>query len=220
MDARQEKGLILAKGARLIAGSTWTVPSQSNQTGAYLVDAEKVTCTCPDFELRRERCKHLFAVEFSRTVETKPDGTTVVIEKVTLTKQTYVQDWPKYNAAQVAEKETAQTLLRGLCDGIATHAHSGRGRKPISLSDAAYAMTMKVYTMMSARRASTDIKACAESGKLSRAVSFSSVLDYFDKPEMTPILIGLIEESAKPLASIETSFAIDSTGFGTHVYRR
>jgi transposase len=220
MDAREQKGLVLAKGARHIAGSTWTVPSQSNETGAYLVDAEKVTCTCPDFELRRQRCKHLFAVEFSRTVETASDGTTVVTEKVTVTKKTYVQDWPRYNAAQVAEKETVQNLLRGLCDGVVNPTHEGRGRKPISLSDAAYAMTMKVYTTVSARRASTDLKACADDGKMSRAVSYNSVLDYFDNPAMTPILTRLIEESARPLAAIETSFAIDSTGFGTHVYRR
>ena len=37
---------------------------------------------------------------------------------------------------------------------------------------------------------------------------------------MTPILVSLIEQSAKPLASVETSFAVDSTGFGTAVYRR
>jgi len=45
MDARREKGLILAGGARHIAGGTWTVPSQTNETGAYLVGAEKATCT-------------------------------------------------------------------------------------------------------------------------------------------------------------------------------
>src|SRR6185503_11582811 len=115
MDARQEKGLILAKGARQIAGSTWTVPSQSNETGAYLVDAEKATCTCPDFELRRQRCKHLFAVEFSRTVETKPDGTQVVTESVKVTRKTYTQNWPAYNAAQTQEGDAIKTLLRGLC---------------------------------------------------------------------------------------------------------
>lgn len=37
---------------------------------------------------------------------------------------------------------------------------------------------------------------------------------------MTPILKSLIEESAGPLASIETKFAVDSSGFGTSVYRR
>jgi len=37
---------------------------------------------------------------------------------------------------------------------------------------------------------------------------------------MTAILTALIERSAAPLASIETSFAVDSTGFGTCVYHR
>jgi transposase len=113
-----------------------------------------------------------------------------------------------------------QTLLRGLCDGIATPPHPGRGPKPIPYSDAILGIAMKVYSMMSARRATTDIKACASDGHMSRAPHYNSILASFDKPEMTPILVGLIEASAKPLAGIESSFAIDSTGFGTAVYRR
>lgn len=81
-------------------------------------------------------------------------------------------------------------------------------------------MTMKVWATVSGRRATTDIKACAEDGNLDRAPSYNSLFDYFDKPEMTGILVKLIEQSAAPLASIETSFAVDSTGFGTSVYRR
>src|SRR5258708_26209066 len=73
---------------------------------------------------------------------------------------------------------------------------------------------------MSARRSTTDLKACADDGHMSRAPHYNSVIAAFDKPEMTAILVSLIEQSAKPLASIETSFAIDSTGFGTSVYRR
>ena len=37
---------------------------------------------------------------------------------------------------------------------------------------------------------------------------------------MTPILTALIDQSAAPLASVETAFAVDSTGFSTSVYRR
>lgn len=220
MDARQEKGLILAKGARHVAGSTWTVPSQSNQAGAYLVDADKATCTCPDFELRRQRCKHLFAVEFSRTVETAPDGTVTVTEKVTVTRKTYVQDWPKYNAAQCAEKATVQTLLRGLCDGIAEPVRSGAGRRPVSLADSVFAMATKVYTGMSGRRATTDIEASAEDGHMSRAPKYNTIFFMFDDPKFTPILTRLIEASAVPLAGVETAFAVDSTGFSTSVHRR
>lgn len=222
MDTRQEKGVNLARDKRIknIAGATWAVPSQSSEDTAYLVNIATGVCSCPDFELRRTRCKHQIAVEIVRTVQMAPDGTTTVTESVKVTRKTYVQDWPRYNAAQCAEKETVQTLLRGLCDGIATPAHPGRGPKPIAYSDAIFGMAMKVYGGMSARRSTTDLKACAEGGHMSRAPHYNSILLAFDRPEMTPILVRLIEESAKPLASIETSFAADSTGFGTTVYRR
>jgi transposase len=153
-------------------------------------------------------------------IETASDGSQVVTETVKVTRKTYTQNWPAYNAAQCAEKETVQVLLRGLCDGIQAPPRARRGRKPIAFSDAAYAMTMKVYTTFSGRRATKDIEECAEDGHLDRAPSYNAIFDYFDKPEMTPILVKLIEESAKPLASGETFFAVDSTGFGTAVYRR
>jgi transposase len=222
MDARQEKGLALAKhkGIRHVAGPTWVVPSQSNEVNAYLVNTGEGTCSCPDFELRQGKCKHQWAVEIIRTVETAADGSSVVTESVKVTRKTYVQDWPRYSAAQCAEKETVQTLLRSLCDGVSTPEHPGRGPKPVPYSDAIFGMAMKVYTGMSGRRATTDIKACAEDGHISRAPSYNAIFTYFDNPAMTPILTRLIEESAKPLASVETSFAVDSTGFGTAVYRR
>ena len=184
------------------------------------MDLVEGSCTCPDYETRRVRCKHQHAVEYAIvwSQTEAPDGT--VTETVVMRRKTYAQDWPRYNAAQVAEKATVQDLLRALCDGIVTPPHPGRGPKPIPLSDAVYGMTMKVYTGMSSRRASTDIRACAEAGHLSRAPHYNSLVDYFAKPELTPLLTALVEESATPLASVETQFAVDSTGFGTSVYRR
>lgn len=43
MDAWQEKGLMLARDKRLhhVTGSTWVVPSQSTEGGAYVVDMAK-----------------------------------------------------------------------------------------------------------------------------------------------------------------------------------
>jgi hypothetical protein len=178
------------------------------------------SCTCPDHEERRTKCKHLWAVEFSQTVETAPDGSTVVTESVKVTRKTYVQDWPNYNAAQCNEKAHVQKLLRALCDGILTPPHPGRGPKPIPLSDAVYGMALKVYTTASGRRATTDIKACAEAGHMTRAPHYNSLFNYFENPALAPLLTALVEESASPLATVETRFAVDSTGFGTAVYRR
>jgi transposase len=222
-DLRKERGQLLAETARIkhIAGVTWLVPSQSQASGGYVVNTQEETCTCPDFELRQLRCKHQWAVEMVQTIEKKKDGSSVVTQSFSYSRTTnFGKDWNAYNTAQCEEKEVVQQLLRGLCDGIQNPEHKGRGRKPIPLSDATFSMVMKVYGLMSGRRSTTDLEAAADAGSMTKAPRYNTLFDYFDKPEMTAILTNLIEKSAAPLATIETSFAVDSTGFGTAVYRR
>lgn len=221
-DARQEKGRALSRDKRIkrVEGSLWFVPSQSKNDGGYLVNALAATCSCPDHETRRVRCKHLLAVEFVQTVEVAPDGSATVTESVAVTRKTYPQDWANYNAAQCAEKETAQVLLRSLCDGIVTPPQAGRGRPRTPLADAVFGMTMKVYLSVSGRRATSDMRACEAAGHLTKAPGYNTLFDYFERPEMTPLLTTLVEESAAPLACVESKFAVDSTGFGTVTYRR
>jgi transposase len=225
MDAREQRGLEIAERAKIVKmGAAWLVPSQSDG-GTYRVtlEAGEIRCSCPDWELRRQPCKHVFAAAIvaqrtTVTERTTPDGVTT---KTTVTEtaavvRTYPQaNWSKYNAAQCAEKEVAQKLLRGLCDGIVSPPQAGRGRPRTPLSDAVFGMTMKVYTGFSGRRATTDIEASME-----HAPKYNTLFDYFDRPELTPLLTTLIEESALPLASVESKFAVDATGFGTVTYRR
>jgi len=171
MDARQEKGRQLSNDKRIkrVEGALWFVPSQSQNAGGYLVNVLAATCSCPDHETRRVRCKHMIAVEIVQTVEVQPDGSATVTESIKVTRKTYPQNWPSYNAAQCEEKATVQSLLRGLCDGIVTPPQHGRGQRAIPLSDAVFGMTMKVYTTVSGRRATTDIKACAAAGHMVKA---------------------------------------------------
>jgi transposase len=219
-DYRQARGLALVqgKGKRIkhIAGAKYLVPSATENAGGYVVDTEAATCSCPDHETRAVRCKHLWAVAYFRKEVAMPDGTTVVTESIRVT---YSQDWPAYNRAQCEEKERVQVLLRGLCDGIVSPP-AGRGRPRTPLRDAVYCATMKVYTTFSGRRATTDLEACASAGHMASAPHYNSISNYLDKPEMTPLLTALVEESASPMTSIETRFAVDSTGFSTCTYRR
>jgi transposase len=55
---------------------------------------------------------------------------------------------------------------------------------------------------------------------MTKAIKYNTVCEAFQNPAMTAILTKLIEDSAAPLAAIEKNFAVDSTGFGTSVYRR
>ena len=84
-----------------------------------------------------------------------PDGS-VITEHMRVT---YRQNWPAYNAAQVNEKAVFQRLLYDLCSGVVTVPHKAAGRPKTQLADVLFGNAMKVYSLQSGRRASTDIRA-------------------------------------------------------------
>lgn len=216
LNERELKGREIAKrGPFKQRGGVWLVPSQSNP-GTYVVDSATRECSCPDFEARGQPCKHVFAVEYRTTHEVAPDGTTTVTKTV---RMTYAQNWPAYNAAQTHEKARVAELLRGLCDGIAQPAQ-GKGRPRLSLADVVFAATMKVYSTVSGRRATTDLRECEAKGQMDAAPHYNSIFRYLANPELTPILKSMIEESALPLRAVESDFAVDSSGFSTCNYER
>lgn len=222
INSRQQRGRALAKGRaklfRQISGDMFLVPSASGSGSGYVVNAIANECTCPDYETHRDLCKHLWALRYFRHEVPMPDGTSVVTE--TVERITYSQNWPAYNAAQCSEKEISQILLRSLCDTIATSPHPGRGPKPIPLGDAVYGMATKVYTTVSGRRATPDLKACTAAGYMSRMPHYNSIFAYCGKPELTSVLTALVELAATPLKAIEHDFAVDATGFATPTYSR
>jgi transposase len=217
MEPRQQRGLEIAATLNIQKkGNGWIVPSQT-LVGKYTVTREEDTfrCTCPDFELRHLTCKHGFAVEFvlKRETTVTPDGETTVTETRAM-RVTYPQNWPAYNAAQTAEKELFCHLLRDLCAAV-PEPERGMGRPSVPVADALFSATYKVYSGLSARRFMTDLREAEASGLVSRAWHFNSVLKVIEDASITPVLHRLVTASAAPLASVESAFAVDSTGFGT-----
>jgi transposase len=74
--------------------------------------------------------------------------------------------------------------------------------------------------MVSARRFASDLRDALVKGYISKMPSYNSVFDYFKMESLTPYLRELIAASATPLKSIETEFAVDSSGFSTTNYVR
>ena len=134
-------------------------------------------------------------------------------------RRAYSQDWPSYNAAQTSEKDTLQILLADLCSVIPQPPHVN-GRPPLPLSDMVFASALKVYSGFSARRFNCDVGEARERGHIGTTPYFNSVLRYIQSPDLTPIIIDLIEQSAAPLATVETDFAVDATGFSTCRFAR
>jgi len=192
------------------------VPSQ-NSGGSYVVEpTDEPNCTCPDHETRGGKCKHVFAVEYTIQRERNSAGETTVTESV---KVKYSQTWSAYNAAQVNEKERVATLLRDLYAAIENPVQ-GRGRPRLPISDSVFCAVMKVYGGASGRRTMTDLRYFADKGYIDKAPHYNSVFNELESATVTEILVAMIEESARPLAAVETDFAIDSSGFSTSDYRR
>src|SRR5712692_2049530 len=119
---------------------------------------------------------------------------------------TYPQNWPAYNAAQVAEKERFQVLLRDLCAGVPT-APAETGRPPIPLPDAIFAAAYKIYSTVSARRFMSDLKEAHQRGLISRLPCYNTISNILQNDDLSPILKSLVERSALPLKMVEVDFA-------------
>ena len=178
LSEREIKALQIAATSKLTReGETWIVPSQAGH-GEYKVnpDPQAPNCTCPDFEFRNAKCKHVLAVEYTLRREQTSDGRTIITETVKVTRKTYTQDWKAYNTAQTRQKSEIQALLYELCRNVPEpEKRRGRGRPQLSLSDMIFSSTYKVYSTVSGRRFSTDLREAKQRGYLTRLPHYNSV---------------------------------------------
>ena len=205
LDGRLERGRQIAASGRLraVEDGTWLVLSQSKAKTRYLVNPNKQTCTCPDFETWELPCKHIFAVRIFGDPEMKK----TIKSAEPVPKPTYQQDWERYNAAQIGEKEVFSLLLKGLAEGV-EQPKQEKGQPRLTLADVVYASTMKVYTTFSGRRASTDLRECESKGHIGHAPHHNSISHYLCPKALTPLLKQLVEQSAAPLKTIELSLPL------------
>jgi transposase len=131
----------------------------------------------------------------------------------------YERDWGAYNYAQRTQVEQFGVLLKDLCSPL--RLPTGKvGRPTVPLSDILFAMIYKVFRTMSARRTDSDILNCVAKQQLSRNIHYNTILKYMLDPTLRPFLARLVQVSSAPMAALEKTVAIDSTGFGTHSYLR
>jgi transposase len=219
MDLRELKGLELAARARItFEDGAWQVPSQTSAVTKYRVTLDPPTCTCEDWSLRREPCKHVHTARLvcERTGGGKaPNLDTDAVPK----RPTYKQNWPAYNLAQTTEKHRFQVLLNELCQGLPPLPYKfGRPRTPVG--DSVFAMVFKIYSTVSSRRFSCDLNDAHTKGYLSKPLHYNSINTFLENGDFTPILKDLIVRSSLPLRAIETQFAVDSSGFSTSRFVR
>jgi hypothetical protein len=221
MDLREQKALEIAAKSKLTrTGDTWIVPSQSGGK-RYTVDPnpQEPHCTCPDFELRQLRCKHIFAVEYTIQRDYTNDGQMEMFTETVTVRKTYKQNCPSYNKAQTNEKAHFLAFLYELCSGIEEPVQT-LGRPRLPLADIIFSAVFKTYSTVSGRRFVGDLRDANAKGYLSKMPSYNSIFDYLRMESLTPYLKQMIADSSLPLKSIESDFAVDSSGFSTTSYVR
>src|SRR5829696_304322 len=146
VDLRELKALELAARSRIVFHlGRWLVPSQGSGK-VYSVSLSPPSCSCEDFELRGEPCKHVIAARLvaSRDHDGEPVPPMVVDEVPK--RKTYKQDWAKYDHAQMTEKTRFLELLSELVRGVAEPPQAKTGRRRHLMRDMVFAAAFKVFS--------------------------------------------------------------------------
>lgn len=218
-NAREQRGIQIAKNFDIKReNGFWFVPSQSKNK-SYKVKLNPQSCECPDYEIRRQKCKHIFAAqnrfEFDFLEQLDREEKRQV-PKIAAPRKTYKQVWKAYNEAQTSEKSEFQTLLAALCKGIGEPSQKN-GRPRLPFEDMLFACVFKVYSTFSGRRFITDLSEAKEKSYISKVPNYNSIFNYFASETLTPYLQMMIEESSLPLTALEQDFAVDASGLSaTH----
>jgi hypothetical protein len=151
-NSREERGKAIANQGdqiKKVNDQSFKVKSQSG-SGFYEVKATEagMTCDCPDFLYRGGKCKHIAATRYYLEIE-KDTPTGTVTEKVHLT---YTQAWNAYNAAQKAEVNLFDKLLKDLVKAI-PEPEQTIGRPRLPMHETLFCAFQKVYSQLSSRRA-------------------------------------------------------------------
>jgi transposase len=223
VDLRELKALEIAAKAKITySDGVWHVPSQSNYGTSYRVRLEEpASCTCENFATTRQACKHVIACRIVLARDGMGTAPVIVADAVPK-KPTYKQNWPAYGRAQATEKRRVRVLLHDLTRNLPDRERPANrsGPKPHCVQDMVFAMAYKVYCGLSTRRFSTDLLEAHERGFTTRPIPGAKVSAFFEDPYFAPILKELIAHSALPLRTVETTFAIDSSGFGSSRFER
>ena len=222
----------------------WMILSDSRRGVEYLVwfDKDGAHCSCDD---TFRTCKHIVALQIrlngnrkTRIVPAlafRPTASTVEDEEPLPASTSdnsmpapadppeppeRLTDWPAYNRAQTNEGCLFPQLLHALCTLVPEPVSQATGRPMVPVRDLVFGEIMREYLGLSSRRFQSRIKDAAKAGYISRSYGYNTGTDFLNQPETTDLLRALITKSARPLLGIESTFAVDSTGFGTSKYAR
>jgi transposase len=212
--AEKRAKVILARedSIRKTSNGLFLVRSQTGY-GWYQVrwNGKKWVCNCPDFVKNGhiKLCKHIIALYLRLEVGyISIDKPVPKIESIS-----YSQEWVNYNQAQAHEIELFDQFLFQLVSTVEEPEKNGPGKPSMKIQDKLFCCIMKVYSHLSSRRSQCLYHQALQRQQIEYDPHFNIVSKTLNKKWVTPILHELVHLSAQSVASVETDFAIDSSGF-------
>ncbi|MCK4996459.1 MAG: transposase, partial [Thermoplasmatales archaeon] len=210
----QKAKIILSRehSIRKVNDNIYLVRSQTG-TGWYKVqwNGKEWVCNCPDFIKNGHisPCKHLLALKIKYE-----SGFYKIEEEIPkIESKTYSQNWSEYNLAQMQEFEIFDKFLFQLVSTVEEPIRTGPGKPSMKLQDKLFCCIMKVYSQLSSRRSQCLYNQALQRQQIENDPHFNIVSKTLNKKWITTILCDLVHLSSQSLASVETDFAIDSSGF-------
>jgi len=126
------------------------------------------------------------------------------------------RDWFEYNEAKTRRFQTFLSLLLLILDTVPLPSlYKGKGRKPIPTRDIIICLSLKIYYKISYRDLIGELKQHKKELGLEKVPHFNTLRRYMVDPRITVMLGILLVFLLQPIATLETVFASDATGFGT-----
>jgi len=217
---RVERAEVIARSPgqiEKVTDSVYSVKAQSGD-GVYLVSSEagRWKCLCPDYNSHNLPCKHILAVQLKLkgiTIQTAFEG------EAKRPRHTYRQNWPAYNAAQMAQPVWFGRVLADLVSDLEDPAPpKPTGRPRLPFRDLVYCAVERIYLGNPLRVADGTYARSKSEGLIDCTPRRTSISVLLGRADVTAILTELIEKSSLALASVETTFAVDSSGFRTTAF--
>ncbi len=136
-------------------------------------------------------------------------------------KKVYQQNHPQYNLAKTNEDILFKKLLKELLfHSIEEDNYPKTGRKGYSTKEKLFAMCIKVYYRSDLRKCQSILKELKNLGYIHRVPCFKSIDNFFNDNRLSKIFDDLILISSLPVALMESTGAIDGTGFSVNNFDR
>ena len=134
---------------------------------------------------------------------------------------TYPQDWVAYNEAQTKERILSEEMLLEILENFPPKdLRMKGGRYGTPLYQRIYCMFVYTYTGHSSRRCISELRMAQQRNIVPSVPHFNTILNYFSNKSATSVLKKILLITSLPLKSIESDFAVDSTGFSTSLFKQ